>query len=257
MELPDLTVSWSQLGLLGTIFLFAFAIKGLVGYGAVPAIIVLGSHVVSPHHVVLLAAISNLVSHVQFVPEGWRHGDRRLSFWLALFFIPTVAFGIWMFTRLDGDRLSIVSGVLIITLLLLETSGLMRRFEPVIQRHRRISGPIAASACGLISGFIGVGAIVFISAYIRMFCPTRQTFRATVFLVAGLLAVYRSTVLIASGVIGADILLQALILAPAAYLGGVAGSALSRRLSNERFFAVYRALLLAGGASLIWRGLPL
>jgi len=252
---PFADFSLLQIAGLAAIYALAFFIKGVFGYGAVPTLVVLGSLVVPPHHAVLLAAISNLITHVQFIPGAIRYGDRRLALRLVFFFVPTIAFGVWVFSQMDSSRLSLAAGVLILFIMLTEIFGLLRHAEPLIRKHNAIVGPLAASLAGLIAGLIGAGAMVFLSLYIKIFCPEKQQFRATILLVATMIIVWRSIILLGSHIVGPNILLEAALLSPVAFAAGSAGGLAMRAIPNALFFRLYQVLMAAGAVLLIFKGL--
>lgn len=248
-------LSLEQLALLACVYCLAFTIKGVFGYGAAPALIILGSTVVPPHHAVLLAGVSNLISQVQFIPEALRHGDRKLSLIMALSLLPATLLGVWWFASIGSSDLSLVAGVIIMGVLLLEMSGLAEKAGPALQANRHVVGPFVGFASGIISGLIGAGSLIFMSVYIRFCVPEKLAFRATMMLIATLLIFWRTGTLAVGGLLSLELLAEAALLAPVGYLAGKAGSVVANRLSTENYFWLYRLLLLVGAASLILRGL--
>jgi len=240
---------------LALIFFFAFFLKGVFGYGAVPALVVLGSLVVPAHTAILLAALTNFVSHLQYVPESLREGDRRLALGLIVYFFPSIIVGVWLFHGLDADTLGLVTGLIMLAIIGAEARGVFAHMvEHVRQRARRYAA-VSGSLAGLVAGLIGTGAMVFVTPYVRLFQPEKRAFRATVLLLAGAMVTWRICVLALTGAFSAELLLEALLLAPIGMLAGWAGSRMVDRLPARVFFGGYQILLAVGAALLVLRGL--
>lgn len=244
-----------QIGALGLIYFAAFFVKGVFGFGAVPLLIVAGSFVVEPHHAVVLAAVTNLVTHLQYIPEGWRSGQRALVGRLIVYLIPSIAVGVVVFAQLGGGSLSILAGIIIMGSILADAFRLLDPLAPMVRRRARIVGPAFGVVSGLISGIVGAGSIAFVGLYVRMFAPDRQGFRATIILIVAVTMVWRTAVLAMTGMITGALLAETLILLPGSVLSGALGARLTRRISDRGFFTAYRVVLCAGAALMIWRGL--
>lgn len=244
----------AQILALGLVFAASFFVKGVFGYGAVPLLIVAGSFVVEPHHAVVLAAVSNVLTHLQYLPSGFREGRTRLAGQLALFILPMIVIGVWIFSRIGGDSLNMFAGAVILASIAFDSFGWLDRIAPFVRRNVRVVGPAFGMLAGLISGMIGAGSISFISLYIKVLVPDRAAFRATIILVTGAILVWRIFILSLSGMVTHGIVAEALLLLPGALLAGVVGARVSRRLSDRSFFAAYRAVLAFGAAAMILRG---
>lgn len=248
-------LSAAQIAMLGLIYFGAFFVKGVFGFGAVPLLIVAGSFVVTPHHAVILAAVTNLVTHLQYIPEGWRNGQRALVGRLIVYVIPAIAVGVVIFAQLGGGSLSILAGIIILGSVLTDALRLLDPLAPMVRRQARIVGPVFGVISGLISGIVGAGSIAFIGLYVRMFAPDRQGFRATIILMVAVTMVWRTSVLAVTGLITGALLIEAAILLPGSVLSGALGARLSKRISDRGFFTAYRVVLCTGALLMIWRGL--
>lgn len=252
--IPFADLSPWQITALGLIYLCAFFVKGMFGFGAVPLLIVAGSFVVEPHHSVILAAVTNLLTHMHYMPDGWRNGERALVWRLAIFVVPAIAVGVAVFARLGGDSLSVLAGIIILGSILVDALGLLDPLAPTVRRQARIVGPVFGIITGFISGLVGAGSIAFVGLYIRMFAPDKQGFRATIILMTAVIMVWRTVVLAGAGLITSALVAEALLLLPAALLSGAIGARLSKRLTDRVFFTAYRAVLCTGAGLMIWRG---
>jgi uncharacterized membrane protein YfcA len=244
----------AQLLMLFAVFSSAFFIKGVFGYGAVPLLIVAGSFVVEPHHAIVLAAMTNLMTHIQYMPEGIANGQRALVVRLGIFLLPSIAVGVWVFGQLDGAALSMLAGAVILGSVFADWRGLLDPLAPWVRNHARVATPIFGVIAGLISGIIGAGAVSFISLFVRIFAPDRQGFRATIILVTAVILCWRTLVLSIAGQVTLTITLEALILLPGGAIAGFLGARLTRRLTDKSFFAAYRVLLMLGAVLMFYRG---
>lgn len=246
--------TWQTVGLLALYFVI-FLLKGVFGYGITAALVVGGSLVVPPHHAVVLAALTNLLNQVQFLPAGIRDGDRKAALYLNWWVLPAIAVGVWLFTTMDSRGLDLAIGLFIFALVLVETLGLMHRATPWVAARARVAGPVAAVFSGLIAGFIGAGAVIFLSIYVRILCPEKVRFRATMVLISTIFSIWRVALLVVAGLLTATIALEALLLVPLAGIAGWLGTRAMMRLPGGMFFGLYQAMLLAAAALLVWRGL--
>jgi uncharacterized membrane protein YfcA len=259
MEIAGIPIFPEMTGLeiaaLAAIYASAFMIKGVFGFGAVPLMIVGGTFVVEAHHAVVLAAISNLMTHVQLMPNGIRHGRKPLVLKLAIFVLPAIILGVWIFGRLSGPNLSVLAGAIILMSMAMDQFRLLDPLHPLVRRHQGIVGPVFGTITGLIAGVVGAASIAFVSLYIRAFVPGRQEFRSTLILLIGIVLMWRISVLGVSGHVTTTILIEAALLLPFGLVAGYLGSLVTERLSDGDYFTWYRAALSFGAILMIYRGL--
>lgn len=249
------SLATTQIVALALVFGASFFVKGVFGYGAVPLLIVTGSFVVEPHHIVVLAALTNLLTHAQYLPDGLAHGRRDITLRLAVTLVPTIALGVWIFARMGGASLNVIAGLVILASIIADARNLLNPLAPWVRANARLAAPVFGFIAGLISGIIGAGAVSFISLFVRIFAPDKQGFRATIILVTAVILVWRSIVLAATGQATLTIALEAAIMLPGGLIAGVVGARLSRRLSDASFFSAYRLVLSVGAVAMIARGL--
>ncbi|GGE30934.1 hypothetical protein GCM10007276_05140 [Agaricicola taiwanensis] len=236
------------------IFGAAFFVKGVFGYGAVPLLIVAGSFVVGPHHAVLLAAVTNVMSHIQFIPDGLRYGRRDVVLRLTIVLVPSIAVGVLIFARISGGALSVLAGAVILASVLIDARGWLEPLRPLVEKHVRIVSPVFGLVAGLISGVIGAGSISFISLFLKFFAPDRETFRGTLILVTAVVLVWRVCMLAIAGEIGLQIVTEALLLLGPGLITGLVGRRVSKRLSDRTFFTAFQVVLCCGAVVLLFRG---
>jgi uncharacterized protein len=240
---------------LAIVYAAAFFVKGVFGYGAIPVLIVAGSFLVEPHHAVVLAAVTNLATHVQYLPRGFRHGKTDLVLSLAVYLVPAIAIGVWVFAQLDGASLSVLAGAIILASVIADARGTLDPLAPWVRQNTRIAAPVFGTFAGLVSGIVGSGAIAFITLYVRIFAQDRHSFSATIILVTAVILVWRTAALTYAGEITWVIVGEALLLLPGGLLAGWIGARVASRLSDRLFFRFYRAVLVLGAALMMLRGL--
>jgi len=249
-DLTGLELAW----LAGT-YVFGFVVKGFFGFGAVPPMLLVGSLLMPPHQAVLLAGLVNAMSQAFLVPDGVRHGARGMAGGMALLVVPGLLIGVLVFREMSSDRLQLVLGLVILALVFLDGPGMRPLIEPLILRSPRIFGVCAAAMTGLMAGLIGAGGMIFMSTYLRYRIGDHLRFRGTIILIVTAMLVTRTVFLVAEGLVNQPLTLQALAFVPAGFLGAYIGSWLSRRLSNDRYFRVYRAFLIVSALAFTVRAI--
>lgn len=248
-------LSAESFALLIALYFLSFVVKGIFGLGAQPPLVIFGALIVPPHDAVLLAVVSNAMSHLQFVPESIRHGDWKSVRGLILGYLPSIALGVWLFGRLNAASLTLVLGTALTAIVLAEGFSFFRRWETPIRDHPGVVGPIVAGISGLLAGLTGAGGVVLTSLYIKILCPDTRIFRATILSVATVVMAWRIVVLGAGGFVGLSLFLECLTLVPISILGGYLGSKLFGRIPRERFFWAFRLVLIVAALNLVFKGL--
>ena len=248
-------LSAAQLAFLACAYVFGFVVKGFFGYGAVPPMILAGSLLMPPHHAVLLAGLINALSQVFLLPDGLRHGSRKMAGRMLLLVIPGLVVGVLVFKELSSERLQLVVGLIILLLVFLDGPALRPYLEPLVRAWPRAFGAGAATIAGMLAGIVGAGGMIFLSTYLRFWLTERMQFRGTIILiVTGLLAT-RTALLFGTGLVTTGLLFQALMFAPIGMVGSLVGGWLSRRVSNTSYFKAYRAFLIVAALLLTLRAM--
>nr|WP_256471639.1 sulfite exporter TauE/SafE family protein [Oceanicola sp. 502str15] len=239
--------------MLVSVYAAAFFVKGVFGYGAVPFLIVVGSFLVEPHQAVVLAALCNLMLHLPYMPDGLKYGQRDLTLRMGVFLLPAIAFGVWVFSRIDGASLGMLAGGVIMFSVIADARGLLDPLAPWVRSHKRLAAPVFGVVAGLISGIIGAGAVAFISLFVRIFAPDRYSFRGTIILVTAVILVWRTTMLSVSGHVTLTVFCEALLLLPGGMVCGFIGARVARGMTDTLFFQAYRVMLVVGAALMFLR----
>lgn len=133
--------------------------------------------------------------------------------------------------------------------------NLLLSWKPV-QRPVRIMHAIQHGIFGgLLGGAFGSGGFIYAS-YLQSKLESRSAFRATQAVMIGLSTAWRLVLCAVGGLLNGKLFLMALLMLPAALLGGVLGRHIDLRLSREGLGLVLNFLLLLGGVLLVVRHVP-
>lgn len=237
------------------IYLSAFFIKGAVGFGNLSIIVVFSAFVLPPHTAILIAAVTAVVSQVQYLPQAIRDGDWRITRPVLLSYFIASTIGIWIFGRMDAAWLSVVLGIALGLILAADMFEWLAWAAKRIDLHdRRVLYPVSAIS-GFITGLTGAGGLFFVALYVKQLAPEPRRFRGTVLQLGVILTVWRLIVLSLNGLINIQILTETVLLLPAVFIGGFIGTQCYRLISAKRFFTIIQVVLLAAACGLVWRGI--
>lgn len=107
---------------------------------------------------------------------------------------------------------------------------------------------------GILGGLFGSGGFVY-ATYLQAHLPGRDAYRATQAVMIALSTGWRIALCVAAGLIDGRLLLTALVLLPAAYLGMALGRHVDKRLSGAGFARLLNLFLIASGLTLIGKGI--
>jgi uncharacterized membrane protein YfcA len=244
-------------GLIGLalVYFLSYLIKGTVGLGGLTPAILFGTYLLGPHHAVLVALTTNALTQVQFIPQGLRDGDWKTVKTIIAANFPCAAVGIWIFGRLEGTSLSMVLGLTLGALVLLDQSDRLSSRLGGLKFGSSLSLYAIAGASGLISGVAGGGGLFFLAFYLRYVCKDPRTLRGTTLLLGTVLVAWRISILTFTGFISSGILIESLYLLPIAFLGGLAGTRLYKSISADRFYQFFKIVLVLAAIGLVSKGL--
>ena len=248
-------VELDKLALLALIYFASFAVKGAIGIGSLTPTIVFGAIVIEAHHAVTLALIANIMSQIQYVSHGFRKGDWAVARKIIVPNFAAAVAGVWIFGRISSPELSFVLGVSLGALVLFDIGGVWAKLAKRVDITKAPTVVSLSALSGLISGMTGAGGLLLIAVYLRLIKPDKAEFRATILLLSTLVVGWRAGIMIAFGHIDTQIVKEGLILFPIIFLGGVAGSFATGRISEMRFTRALQVVVLFGSSVLLWRGL--
>ena len=230
--------------LIGSTFLLAGLVKGVIGMGLPTVAMGLLAVVLPPAEAAALLVIPSLVTNVWQLLAGPRFGAlaRRLWLMMAGVFIGTIA-GIGI---LAGDQAGAASIALGVALALYAVVGLAGFKTPVAVRRENWLGPVVGAVTGVVTGATGVFTIPAVP-YLQAIGLERDE------LIQALgLSFTVSTVALAIGLLRVDawhwgsVWMSLLALIPA-LLGMQAGTLLRQRIAAATFRRVFFiGLLLLG-----------
>ena len=235
-------------------YLFGFFIRGAFGFGSNMPIVLLTTWLLGPHHAILLTAVAALVAQFHLLPQGIATADWRISRQLILGMLIGVGIGTWLFVRLNEQWLTLVMGILIIAIVVVDRTRAVDRFVA----HANLSSPIlttslsAGSACAGSVG--GGGAMYLLSGFLKLICTDPSALRGTNMVVSGVFIFARIAFLSLAGLITPVLLVEAALLIPVVFFGTWAGTRFFRRAGADGFNTALQSLLIAAALLLIAKG---
>ena len=248
-------LSWVTFALLAAVYFGAFFIKGVFGLGSLTPTVLFGAWVVEPHQAVLLALICNAMTQVQYLPEAVRHGDWTITRQIIVANFAAAALGVWIFGRMDASWLTLVLGLSLGAIVAADMGDVLNRLAKRFDVRSPLMAYSLSALAGFISGLTGAGGLFFLALYVKMVCPEPRKFRATIFLLAALVIVWRVVILGATGFITVPLLAESAALLPAVVLGGLVGMRAFHIIRRDLFFRAFQVVLLCAAANLIWKAL--
>ena len=240
---------------LAVIYFIASFVKGTLGFGAMPPLIIFGAWVLDPHHAVLLAVTTNAATQLQFISEARRDADWKTARPVILGFAVALVAGLWAFGKLEPGLLTILLGFGLGGMIAADFFGWLGRLVERVGPENRMLGPVISVIAGLMAGVTGAGGVILLSLYFKLKIPDPRTFRATSLLMATVVLVWRVIGLLVVGLLTVPLLAETALILPVSALGAWVGSRYSRRLDAKRYFGAFRVVLMVGAVTLIWKGL--
>ncbi len=215
-----------------------------------PAVL-LTSWLMPAHHAVILALLAGLVSQGQFLVQGVRDADWSVARSVIVALMISIALGMLLFERLNGDWLLFLLGLICMGLV---SAGK----PPMVDRFVTMWGTRAGIVAGGISGFVGTvvgaGGMYLLVVYLRHVCTQANRLRATNIVVSAVFLAWRTFVAALAGLITLQILVEVAFLIPAIIFGGWLGTLWFRRLDPTKFGQFLQVFLLIASLGLVIRG---
>jgi hypothetical protein len=245
--------AWAIACVIGSYF-FGFFVRGAFGFGSNMPIVLLTTWLLGPHHAILLTAVAAVAAQLHLLPQGIATADWRVSRPLIAGMLLGVGAGTWLFVRLGEEWLTLVMGVLIITIVVLDRTRAVERFAPRVDlRSPVVTTSLAAgSACAGSVG--GGGAMYLLSGFLKLAVASPSALRGTNMVVSGIFIFGRITLLSIAGLITPVLLIEAALLIPVVFLGTWAGTRFFCRTGPASFYAALQTLLIAAALALVVKG---
>ena len=234
---------------------FGFFIRGAFGFGSNLPVVLLTTWSLGPHHAILLVLMMTVLAQFHLLPQGLRTADWAVTKPLVIGMIGGGALGTWLFTALGTDWLTLVMGLLIAAILIMDHLALLERLGRVIDlRSRTVTSGLAAIS-GAVGSVSGGGAIYFLVVYLRLACATPALLRGTNVVLSAFLMATRIVLVAAAGLISAPLLAEAALLLPVVLLGTWTGTRYFHSVSTARFQAALQLLLICAALAIIAKGI--
>ena len=243
---------WTALTGVGLIVLLAYTVYGITGFGASIVAIPLLAHVLPLRFAVPMMLVFDLFAGVLLGLKNRKHLDRAELLRLLPFLVVGMAIGATLLAQASDRWLFLLLGAFVLGY---AGMNLLRRAKPT-----PISTSWAAPAGavgGIFTALYGTGGPAY-TMYLARRLPDKFVLRATIGILILITALIRLALFTGSGFYAQDGLLAlAFALVPCALAGYLSGAKLHGRLPAERVAQAVWLLLLAGGASLLWRSLAM
>ncbi|MDP6560953.1 MAG: sulfite exporter TauE/SafE family protein, partial [Candidatus Binatia bacterium] len=165
-----------------------------------------------------------------------------------------VAAGTWLFIILAADWLTLIMGLLVTWIVLMDRLRLLERLGRWTDlRSRTVTSllSVTSSTVGTVSG----GGIFFLVIYLKLACKTPVTLRGTNLVLSGTFLAFRALFIAIAGLVSQHLLVEAALLVPIVFLGTWTGTRFFQTSSAERFYAGLQLLLLCAAFALIGKGI--
>ena len=235
-------------------YFFGFFVRGAFGFGSNMPIVLLTTWLLGPHHAILLTVIAAVAAQLHLLPQGFSTADWRLSRILLAGMMLGVVAGTWLFVRLDEQWLTLVMGVLIMAIVVIDRTRAVERFAPRLDLRRPLVPATLAAGASFAAAVGGGGAMYLLSGFLKLVTADTRVLRGTNLLVSGIFVMTRVVLLALAGLITPVLLIETATLLPVVFLGTWAGTRVFRRAGAAGFFAALQTLLIAAALALIVRG---
>ena len=234
------------------VLVVAYAVRGTAGFGgqaiAVPLLaLVMPLQVVVPAVTALTVVASFTHWRLDWGKIAWREIARLLPFTLA-----GVVAGLYVFQQIDARLLTKAFGafVMFYALFTLRTAA---RAAVLPARFVRPLGAVLSAASGALGAIFGAAAGPLYAIYFNTLRMERDAFRVTVTTMLMFQGAMRVAGYAQAGFYDATVLLLAAAGLPMMLIGSSMGNWLSGRLDQHRFNLGIGTLLLAIGATLLYK----
>lgn len=244
---------WALVGLAMAHALGCF-IRGAFGFGSNMPIIVISAFLLPPHHAILLALMTTVAAQVQLMPDGFRKADWGVTKPLIAGLIVGTTTGSWLFSQLSPEWLIVILGGVIVLIILMDTVRIIEKLARHINLRSKRLAAILSMIGGMMGGLSGAGAFYFLVVYLKHACATPEALRGTNVMLATITMSVRLISLGMLGFITPTLIVEGLILVPVAFAATLFGARTFRRSTPGTFYIALQILLLAGAASLIYKG---
>lgn len=242
---------WTLIGV-GAIVTFGYTVYGLTGFGSSIVAIPLLAHVLPLRFAVPMMLVFDLCAGLLLGLKSRRHLDRGELLRLLPFLLVGMAVGATLLAKASDRWLLLLLGTFVFGYAVYNLLS-RKTPQPISSRWAVPAGAVG----GVFTALYGTGGPVYTMYLVRRL-PDKTVLRATIGILILTTAFVRLALFTGSGFYAQPGLVPlALTLIPCALVGYLAGARLHAWLPAERVVQFVWLLLLAGGASLLWRGLQM
>jgi uncharacterized membrane protein YfcA len=249
---PEVSV-WA-IGCVFVSYFLGFFVRGTFGFGSNIPIVLLTTPILGPHHAIVLVAVAAFISQIDLLPQGLRTADWQVSKPLIVGMIAGSAVGTWLLTLWKPEWLTVTMGLLIIAVVGMDRFRLLERVSTWLDLRSRVVTSALAVTAGSVGTVSGGGALYFLVAYLKLACQTPESFRGTNLILSGIFMTGRMLFFMIAGLVTLNIIVEALVLVPAIFLGTWVGTRFFHAASPERFWTALQGLLVCGALVLVGKG---
>lgn len=235
-------------------YFLGFFVRGAFGFGSNIPIVLLTAPILGPHHAIVLVAVAALISQIDLLPQGVHTADWQVSKPLIAGMLAGTAIGTWLLTLWTAEWLTVTMGLLIMAVVGMDRFRLLERLSAWVDLRSRGVTSVFAVTAGTVGTVSGGGALYFLVAYLKLACQTAQSFRGTNLVLSGFFMTGRMLFFLIAGLVTLKLVVEALALMPAIFLGTWMGTRFFKTASPERFWAALQALLVCGAVVLVGKG---
>lgn len=217
-------------------------------------IVLLTAWLLGPHHAILLVVFTAASAQIHLFPQGFGTADWKVTKPLIVGMFIGTALGTWLFTILAADWLLLLMGIVITLIVSMDRLRLLERLTKRIDLRARTVTSSLALFSGTVGTVSGGGGLYFLVVFLKLACESETSLRGTNLILSGFFILCRVLLLLPTGLITGQLLVEAALLLPAVFLGTWTGTQLFHRTEPRRFYDALQFLLLLAAVALMARG---
>lgn len=241
-SVPEVT----EIILLLTGAFLAGIVTGLTGFGTALTAMAFWLYAVSPVLAVPLVALCSLASHSFTVRKIWPQMDFRSARPFVLGALAGIPGGVWLLTKISPDVFKLAIGAVLIVY---PAFMLAAKNPPSVAGASRPVDVVIGVISGFCGGFAGLSGILLV-LWSQLCRWSKQKARSILQLINMTILAIAVVVYAVRGLVTSELLMLAVICAPATLCGSWIGLRLYERIDQESFTRVVLGLLIASGLGL-------
>ena len=217
-------------------------------------IVLLTAWLLEPHHAILLVVFTAATAQIHLFPQGFGTADWKVTKPLIIGMFLGTALGTWLFTILAAEWLLLLMGILITLVVAMDRFRLLEWMTRFVDLRARTITSSLALFSGTVGTVSGGGGLYFLVVYLKLACRTAESLRGTNLILSGFFFLSRVLLLLPTGLITLQLLVEAALLLPAVFLGTWAGTRMFHKMEPRSYYGALQFLLLLAAIALMVRG---